>query len=245
MLSNKTFIPERKSHCLDFVSRHFGLCAELDPNAARSLAAVTRPLSFTAGEAIFSQGDPADRIGIVTEGIVKIVDLTQDGSEHVLSLLSAGDIVGEIGTSENQLSWEAATDVSICGLERPTFERLLSEHRSLLEAFSAATRRQLQKERLWASSMRSRKTQQRVAVWLYTQLPQESGKTEIRLALKISRRDLASLLDMSAETLCRVFHTITDFGAIQMPSPDMVVVKDRRKLLQVARGRCPSVSAVA
>jgi CRP-like cAMP-binding protein len=236
MLADSRTTSETSTVCREYAERGFSLCKVADKSAARALASQTRVARFAGGSTIFAQGEPADRIGILTSGTVKVVDLTENGVAHILSLLSAGDIIGDIGSPENQLGWEAATDVMMCWLTRASFERLLADHASLQKGYLAAIVRQLEKERLWTSSMRSRGTLQRVASWLFVQVPPDRGLTETLLPLSLSRRDIASLLDMSPETLCRVLHTIIGMGAIRMPTPDLVVVQSCHNLLAIAKG---------
>ncbi|OOY06934.1 Crp/Fnr family transcriptional regulator [Thioclava sp. F36-7] len=224
------------STCLQFVEDGIGFFREIDACAAKALEMRTHVARFPSGTTIFAQGEPAASIGVLASGTVKVVNLTVDGRMHILSLLGPGDIVGDIGAAENKLSWEAATDVTLCWMTRSSFETLLSEHATLQKGYLAATVRQLEKERLWASSLRGTGTIQRVAALLFAQLPPQSGTVDTHLPLSLTRRDIASLLDMSSETLCRVLHEIKDKGAIRMPTPALIVVQQPGTLLAIAKG---------
>ncbi|MZR12209.1 cyclic nucleotide-binding domain-containing protein [Maritimibacter sp. DP07] len=245
MLIDSEITSEASPHVLILAERGVELFREADPRAVRALAERAYVARFKSGATIFAQGEPAENIALLLCGTVKVVDLTEDGVSHIMSLLAPGDIVGDIGAPQSRLSWEAATDVIVCVLKRITFEELLSQHPTLQKGYLAATIHQLEKERLWASSMRGKGTLQRVAAWLFTQSPQDSGMTETALPLSLSRRDIASLLDMSPETLCRALHTIMDMEAIWMPTPDLVVVQQRERLRMIAKGvRSPIPSSM-
>jgi CRP/FNR family transcriptional regulator, cyclic AMP receptor protein len=56
---------------------------------------VKKSLQCAQGQKIFEQGDPADRIFLIQEGIVKITIVNEQGKEAVITLLEAGDFVGE------------------------------------------------------------------------------------------------------------------------------------------------------
>ncbi|PFG62117.1 CRP-like cAMP-binding protein [Thioclava sp. ES.031] len=224
------------STCLQFVEDGIGFFGEIDACAAKALAMRTHVARFPSGTTIFAQGEPAIWIGILCSGAVKVVNQTEDGEMHILSLLSTGDIVGDIGATENRLAWEAATDVTLCWMTRSSFETLLSEHEALQKGYLAATIRQLEKERLWMSSLRGKGTTQRIAALLFAQLPPQSGTTETHLPISLKRRDIASLLDMSSETLCRALNKIRGIGAIRMPTPALIVVQQPGTLLAIAKG---------
>ena len=236
MLPNDKTVPAPSAHCmkfLDFLPSDFDA---LDEHAARDLAATTLVVHYRVGATILAQGEPADRIGMISSGTVKVVDMTEDGTAHLLCLLAPGDIVGDITTIENQFAWEAATDVTMCMLTLASFERLLSDHISFQRSYLAATLRQLAKERLWASSMRSKGAMQRVAALLFAQLPQDDCAAETLLPMALSRRDIAALLNMSVETLCRALHQMKDAGTIRMLKPDLLVVQRPEMLLAIAKG---------
>jgi CRP/FNR family transcriptional regulator, cyclic AMP receptor protein len=56
---------------------------------------VKKSLQCAQGHKIFEQGDPADRIFLIQQGIVKITIVNEQGKEAVIALLEAGDFVGE------------------------------------------------------------------------------------------------------------------------------------------------------
>jgi CRP/FNR family cyclic AMP-dependent transcriptional regulator len=56
---------------------------------------VRKSLQFVQGQRIFQQGDPADCVFLIQEGIVKITIVNEQGKEAVITLLEVGDFVGE------------------------------------------------------------------------------------------------------------------------------------------------------
>jgi CRP/FNR family cyclic AMP-dependent transcriptional regulator len=56
---------------------------------------VKKNLQFIQGQKIFQQGDPADCVFLIQEGIVKITIVNEQGKEAVITLLEIGDFVGE------------------------------------------------------------------------------------------------------------------------------------------------------
>jgi CRP/FNR family cyclic AMP-dependent transcriptional regulator len=57
--------------------------------------AVRKSLLFVQGQKIFQQGETADCVFVIQEGVVKITIVNEQGKEAVITLLEAGDFVGE------------------------------------------------------------------------------------------------------------------------------------------------------
>ncbi len=53
--------------------------------------------TWPRGAVIFHEGEPAEQVIVVEEGVVKAVTTSLDGVETVLGLRAAGDILGELG----------------------------------------------------------------------------------------------------------------------------------------------------
>ncbi|MGA2813574.1 MAG: cyclic nucleotide-binding domain-containing protein, partial [Candidatus Acidiferrum sp.] len=68
-----------------------------DDAATRLSAAgiVSKTVRFAKAQKIFQQGDPADYVFLIQQGVVKITIVNEQGKEAVIALLEAGDFVGE------------------------------------------------------------------------------------------------------------------------------------------------------
>jgi len=83
------------------------------------------------GEVLFRQGDAAESMYLVKMGSVKLWKATEDGRELTLDIRNAGDLLGESVLIEEGTYPVGATCLSpalICGIDRPTFERLVLAH---------------------------------------------------------------------------------------------------------------------
>lgn len=69
--------------------------------------------SYTSGDIIFLEGDPAEGLWIVEQGRVKIYKLNENGNEHILHLLGPGKTFNDIGaldTGSNPANAAALSD---------------------------------------------------------------------------------------------------------------------------------------
>ena len=193
-----------------------------------------RTATYAAGAAILDQGQPANKVCILVRGTVKVVHLTEDGDEQVLQLLHPGDMIGDPFGGDSGVSWEAATEATLCWMPVSALDAICREYPALYRAYLAGAVHELEEQRLWAAAMRGRSTLQRLAFWLNRQPASASDHAGAIIEIALSRRDLASLLDMSVETLCRSLHQIEQRGAIRLLAPDMVAVIDQATLRRLS-----------
>ncbi len=208
-----------------------GAAAGLDPAALLACSARCHLGRYRQGAEIAGQGERSDRIGIVASGLVKIVNLTERGDAQVLQILRRGHLVGLPESRASAFAWEAAVDAEVCWIPRPAWEALLCERPDQLRACLATMQRQLEDMQLWVVAMRGRSTLERVAFWLLQEAESTGGAV---IPVRLTRRDLASLLDMTVETLCRQLRQLQRRRAVRMPAPDRVEIVDAARLRHLA-----------
>ncbi len=187
------------------------------------------------------QGEEAGYGGIIVEGTVKIVNITEAGAAHVLQLLQPGEWAGPAFPERPGVAWDAASDVKICWIALPALEALLQKEPKLSRALLASAARQLNAQWDWAVLLRSGGTLCRIASWLLL----EAGGAGAGLSncsegavvvFDLRRRDLASLLDMTVETLCRGLSQLEQHQAIVMLTPKQAAVSNMGVLQRIAKG---------
>ncbi len=83
------------------------------------------------GDVLFRQGDRAESMYLLKMGSVKLWKIADDGRELTLDIRNAGDLLGESVLLEEGRYPVGATclvPALICGIDRPTFERLVVAH---------------------------------------------------------------------------------------------------------------------
>jgi CRP-like cAMP-binding protein len=170
-----------------------------DPAAFLVGAGVGRRIvQLRKGEALFSQGDKADSVFYIQRGRAKLTVVSRSGREATISLLSAGDFVGEESMA-NAVGLRSAGAIAIATctalkIDRKEILRLLHEETSFSEMFVAF---------LLARSMRTQadlvdhlfnSSEKRLARILL--LMAEFGKPgePLKLIPKISQEALANLV---------------------------------------------------
>ncbi|MBL8670875.1 MAG: helix-turn-helix domain-containing protein [Alphaproteobacteria bacterium] len=197
------------------------------------LADRARHVSFARGAAIFRDGDAADRIYEVRNGVVRLSKTLADGRRQVLDFVEPDRIIGLHDGKVHGATAEAVTPAVLVSYPRSSVETAM--------AGDAATACRLMTE-LRAAAMRSevrlvlvgRKTaDERVATFLLMRAHRDAADGE-EVSLPMGRADIADYLAVTIETVSRALSKFKAGGLIAMPGPQSIVLRDIERLRDVA-----------
>lgn len=189
---------------------------------------------YRRGTIIFLEGEPGDGFHYVKSGKVKIVRTTDDGREHIIKLLSPGDIFAEVLLFNNlpyPATAIAAEDSEIGMIKNADLERLVLNNNALaLQLIKALSQRLLyaqQKIKNLALSDVLARTAETLL-----RLGEEHGAAgpdgRISIAAALSRQDLASLVGTTRETVTRTLSSLKKEKIIDFDGHKMIILsKDR------------------
>jgi CRP/FNR family transcriptional regulator len=208
----------------------------LDTEEMLEIVMVSRHLNFKKGEIIFGDGDPLEYLYIVHLGRVKIYQLFESGKEQLLRILEPGEFMGELAlfTEKTLDSYaEAMEKTQICAIHRDDMQELMRTHPSIavkiLEQFS---NRLDDTERL-VGQLSSKDVEMRTASYLL-RLADEKESAEI--VLPMSKKDLASYLGTTQETISRRLSNFQTNGWIEQKGHRNIKILDKEALSELAAG---------
>ena len=177
-------------------------------------------VGYQPGEMIYAAGDPAERLFVVAEGKVKLLQHGANGRNVLLDILSTGEFFGNLaalGVAVYPDTAQVQAPACILSIRSDSFLQMLDEHPKLAmktlqvisERLNAANRRILQ-----LSSMPAEK---RIAFTLL-QLGRKLGRPKENMLLidaPLSRDDLAEMTATTPETVSRVMSQLQSSGIIE------------------------------
>jgi CRP/FNR family transcriptional regulator, anaerobic regulatory protein len=163
--------------------------------------------SFAAGQSMIRQGEPCTEVYVLLGGWAICQKMLEDGGRQILDLVLPGHIFGFNVLGGASYGVEAKTDCTAVVLSREAFNALLLRAPNVClkcaEVFASAELRAF--ERL--SQVGRLNARQRVGgliVELAVRLRDLNEGAASRLALPLTQLDIADMLGLAHETVCRV-----------------------------------------
>ncbi|MDH3383931.1 MAG: Crp/Fnr family transcriptional regulator [Deltaproteobacteria bacterium] len=181
--------------------------------------------------AIFYEGDPANALFIVKAGMVKLVSLSESGTDSILHILRPGEIFGEliIHEARRPFSAVAMTDVAVFLLRRKDLLELFSSRPLILRNFlGMLAARLLRVEQDFADLLNA---------WAYHRLAREllhlAGDLGVEtpggtlIPLHLTHADLSNLIGTARETVTLQLHKFEEMGLIRREGRRIIVNRPR------------------
>lgn len=186
-------------------------------------------VSLKRGEVLFEEGDPGDRLYVITEGKVKLGHTANDGRENLLAVLGPSELLGELTLFDPGPRSTTVTAVA------PT-KMLELDHASLMAILDS--RPELAKNMLKALAQRLRRTNEALADLVFSDVPGRVAKAMLSLADQFGRRteegihvahdltqeELAQLVGASRETVNKSLADFVSRGWIKLEGRAVVLI---------------------
>jgi CRP/FNR family cyclic AMP-dependent transcriptional regulator len=189
------------------------LLAALSASDRAKILALGHARQYHGGEVFFNQGDPSNFIIIIIDGYVKITAVSESGTESLVAIRTAGDIVGELSAFDGRprsATARAADAVLARVIMKPELDRLLQENSGIARAFNQAVGaklRQATRRRVdFRRDTRSRLAQ--VLVELYN--GSTTTRRDERMAIIVTQSELAGLIGASEPAVHKALRALRD-----------------------------------
>ena len=219
----------------DAARRHAGL----NEQATQDLLSAMTPLRLERGDELFHEGDPGDRLYVITEGKVKLGRTSSDGRENLLAILGPGEMFGELSLFDPGPRTATATAVAetqMVGLTNDQLHSYVARHPNVALTLLAALARRL------------RRTNESVADLVFTDVPGRVAKALLELSGRFGRpvedgvlvahdltqEELAQLVGASRETVNKALADFATRGWIKLEARAVLLI-DLDRLRRRAR----------
>ena len=131
---------------MDDVLMSAPLFAALDVEAASALKASMDERRLLKGDVLFSEGDPGDRLYVVTEGKIKLGHASGDGRESLLAVMGEGEMFGELSLFDpgpRTATATALTDATVLALGHQALRPWLTGRPEVAESRSEIANRNM------------------------------------------------------------------------------------------------------
>jgi CRP/FNR family transcriptional regulator, cyclic AMP receptor protein len=198
-----------------------------------------RPVRFRRGQALFTEGDLANRVFVIERGWVLITSIASGGREIVLGLRGPGEVIGDLSALDGaprSATALAASEVEATVAPGSVLIRALSDAAAAMELLRvlAGRLRDADRKRLEFAAL---DTLGRVA-WRLDELSERFGEDTaggIEVELPLSQEQLASWCGASREATVKALAALRTLGCISTGRRS-VLIRDQEALRRHAQG---------
>lgn len=212
----------------------------LSPDSLELVARTTSRRSYAKGQRIFEQGAECPGVFCVVSGLVRLYKLAPSGKDHVLHFAEPGSVFAEVAVVAGfpaPATAEAVQDTNCLLVPARDLRQLLeSNHALCLQLLDGMA--------FWVRQLVGlledvvlRDASGRVARHLVESEPEPRGEF---FQLRMLKRDLASHLNLTSETLSRTLRRLGEAGLIELGKGQSIRICRRDALSEVARGLLPA-----
>jgi CRP/FNR family transcriptional regulator len=207
-------------------------------NGARLACRVTdsvKQVSFDAGNVLFAQGEPSTSLYSLARGIVKITCHTTGGREQIVGIANPGNLLlglQSLQTDYYQYTAIAETDVVACKIRHRGLLKEAEGDSDIAMRLLKALNAQLAQSRELMRVMGHKCAAAKIASFITLLIP-EAERGRQHFTLPFSRAEIASLLGLSEETVCRQMAKMKRSGILYSPR-GRIEILDWRRLQAVA-----------
>ncbi|OAJ71914.1 Crp/Fnr family transcriptional regulator [Methylobacillus sp. MM3] len=204
----------------------FHLFSALDSEQLTYVANETQHLTVPRGGIVFNRGDTAHSLFMLISGQVKLAVNSPQGTEKVIGIIGPGESFGEAIIFLDQASFpiyaQATTDSQLLLIPKQVIfnllERDMTVSRKMLAGLSVRNRQLVQD----IESVALLTSTQRLIGYLL-QISAGSNVTS-RVTLPASKTMIASLLNLTPETLSRTMLKLQQQGMIEVNGKEITII---------------------
>lgn len=215
------------------------LFSSLSHEEQLAVASMARPTAVESDESIYHAGSDSSQLMVVHTGAVKIARIDSEGREQILRVLGPGDFMGESAFLTGRRPDHFATAIeagTMCVFRHADLGRLVETYPSIGRRMLEEISRRLADTENRLNAVVSGDVVSRLADYLLS-LPGSSTPEGLEVELPIAKKDIASLLDTTPESLSRQLRRLQQSGVIEPLDGRWVRILNFESLLELSERR--------
>lgn len=189
-----------------------------------AIAAATTEVHVARGTAVFQRGDPCNGFHTVIFGQVKLGFVSVQGNEKIVEVVGPGHSFGEALMFMERpyiLNAHAMVDTMLLHISKQAIFGELERNPAFARRMLAGMSRRLHSLISDVESYSLRSGSQRIVGYLLKEEPESDGA---RIMLGMSKKMLASRLNLTPEYFSRVLHELVEKGMIAVSGREITIL---------------------
>jgi len=215
----------------------------LDAHELRELQGLASQVYFRPGRTIFPEGEPADSVFGLSQGVVRLYKLLPDGRRHVLAFALPGDFLGMPLAGRHSFSADAIGEVALCRFSRDELTKFIQSSPNVMRLMIEFASRELDMAQDQLLLIGNGSAEERVAMFLVSwrnRLARLSVFSET-VPLPMRRQDIADYLGLKLETVSRTLAKLEQKNVIRLIPKGVFLIGLEQTLLVTGRSYQPQL----
>jgi CRP-like cAMP-binding protein len=219
----------------DSCVRYVPVFKGLNNDEVQDLSQVVKSRTYSKGDYIFREGDVSEALVVVHKGTIKVSKVSDEGKEQIIRILFPGDFFGQYALLDNKQHYadaEVLEETTACLLHKTDFKVILERNPSMALNFMMALSDMLQIADEWIGTISLLEVERRLAKALLLFYEKEYEGEFFQLP--VPKKDFASLIGATPETLSRKLVNLQNEQVIELEGRRSIRILDIEKLKLIA-----------
>lgn len=196
--------------------------SNLDTDEMMEIASITNAQTYQKGDMVYQAGDRGQRLLVLHKGKVKVSRITDSGKEQVIRVLGPGEFFGELSLFNDSLMddyCEVIEPTNMCIIEGNRLKELMGKYPSIAFKVIQELSKRLGQAENTIEVINHYSVERRLSEALLERMDENAV-----IDLQMSKRDFASYMGMSQETLSRKLTDFKKLGLIDLEGQRKIIV---------------------
>ena len=224
------------SKCEQCIVREFSSLKALSKDELLKISDCKTSKTIKKGDVIFEEGENVNGIYCIKDGICKLTKLSANGKDHIVKLVSKGELLGQrsmISDEPVNLSAVALEDMEICFIPKTEVMGFFDKNNQFSMNVMRSICGDLKDADDHMVNLAQKTVKERLAETLLY-LSDTFGKNEDNsLKVQLSRDELASMIGTATESCIRLLSDFKKLDLIEL-NGKKIILKDINKLKKMA-----------
>lgn len=198
---------------------------------------------YTAGDAVFEQGQTADQFFVLLHGRLRVTQVTPEGQQVIVRMVNPGDLFGiarALRRPDYPGTANAVSESIALAWPMAQWDVFMEGHPALAVNAMQTMGGRLQEAHARLREMATEEVERRVA-HAVLRLANQSGRKEsegIRIDFPVSKQDIAEMTGTTLHTVSRILTAWESAGLVR-GGRQKLLVRDPHRLLLIGDGLAP------
>lgn len=184
-------------------------------------------VKYKKKQVIFHSGATPEFVFFLNKGSVKTSKLNDEGKEFITSRYNPGDFFGHVSLFDQKPYTESAVAIEeseLCKIPRKDFLSLINKNRDVSGKFIRILSNQIKEQETQLIRLAYDNVRKRTAEALLSLIKTEAMDGQ-RVAVKITREDLANMVGTATETVIRCLSEFREDALIEIDGREILILK--------------------